>query len=765
MFPGFNSLRDPSPSGDSDATTPTASASPASYIQFAGLESMNKLRISSTGSLAGKGVANSSQLQINSQTSPGSKPISIPPKPSSSSSTFGKDDYRTTEQKYGPAPAVEFKFPSSNVKSSAVSQSSVNSVVTGIINPIGNGTHSFELPTQNHIALYNHQSQNIVHNPPIESRSAYPGAVPTSSSVQNSMSYQRPVTSYTPQHFLSETNSVCRDTNTAGKKNSNGHTPFANIFYKAAPGTSNIGAKGHNQITSGSIQVQNMNQNGAQYQSQGISQNAAQYQAQGMNQNVIQYQAPLMYGQSGLAYSQSRNGSTPSLAFPGYGTTRASSSTSSNNGWYFMHPQQQTYSQSSKYQTEPHTQNNVHAQASLQNHHVQTPQNQINQHPTIPQTPHHIHTQNSNHLIRDTSSRTASSAGYTDASNSYAPTSVTIPEEDDKYEDFRKLSIQLSRKNMEVELLAEEVKRLNELLGMSNASPATVVPANHNSNSGFSSAGDGSKNPSSSSYIGGSGNNSSSKSSQHLPLKLEIGSSNEGGFIVIGDMKHPISYGVEVVFRQLTKLLQEKTEHISKLQCYVDAAMASLSAGAVLLPLGGLNHGAGHPQPNPHANIASPPPSSSSSTMNNGMLGDNLTLFGEHYKSVDQVELANRIVARITTLQEENNLLGKIISQGRCALKETELKLLREENSYLRIKLEQGIIDHVQKDTKQGATCGCGQSGCSHVYGSETAEKNSISTEEYNGQAASTPSVKNFATGTGSKNNHNGSSGALKKKK
>lgn len=63
---------------------------------------MNKLRISSTGSLAGKGVANSSQLQINSQTSPGSKPISIPPKPSSSSSTFGKDDYRTTEQKYGP---------------------------------------------------------------------------------------------------------------------------------------------------------------------------------------------------------------------------------------------------------------------------------------------------------------------------------------------------------------------------------------------------------------------------------------------------------------------------------------------------------------------------------------------------------------------------------------------------------------------------------------------------------------------------------------
>lgn len=315
--------------------------------------------------------------------------------------------------------------------------------------------------------------------------------------------------------------------------------------------------------------------------------------------------------------------------------------------------------------------------SNFQQPQVQTPQSQIIHQVSTPQKPRPRHQKTVPSFVRAPSSRTASSSGFTDLSYSQAPptssSALTVLEQEDDYENSKKLLFQLLRKNREVEVLTEEVNRLNQLLEARQNSNASVILPNETNHV---------------SMVDGSPNNVSRSCPEILTADSNEQDANgvfslESDFIVIDNTKYPVSHGIETAFRKLNKRLQEKTEQLSKLQYMMDATMFALSSGSSFFSSTGFNNNRAHRRD-------SSPSSAYSRSQNEYGSNQNASALplSEQYRSVDQVELAHRIVNCITTLQDENKLLGHLISQERYSLKEVEIKLLREENEYLKARLE-----------------------------------------------------------------------------
>lgn len=115
---------------------------------------------------------------------------------------------------------------------------------------------------------------------------------------------------------------------------------------------------------------------------------------------------------------------------------------------------------------------------------------------------------------------------------------------------------------------------------------------------------------------------------------------------------HQVDPAVEQAFRDMAKSLEEKEAKIVDLKLQIEALLATSATGGVS--------------------------KNDKTLLENGM-----------NRKMDGNEMAHRIVVRLKTLKQENETLGKMLSQGRAAQKEVELGILKRENTVLKTRVEE----------------------------------------------------------------------------
>lgn len=115
---------------------------------------------------------------------------------------------------------------------------------------------------------------------------------------------------------------------------------------------------------------------------------------------------------------------------------------------------------------------------------------------------------------------------------------------------------------------------------------------------------------------------------------------------------HQVDPAVEQAFRDMAKSLEEKEATIGELKIQIEALLAAAATSGVS--------------------------KNDKTVLENGL-----------NRKMDGNEMAHRIVVRLKTLKQENETLGKMLSQGRAAQKEVELGILKRENSLLKSRIEE----------------------------------------------------------------------------
>lgn len=121
---------------------------------------------------------------------------------------------------------------------------------------------------------------------------------------------------------------------------------------------------------------------------------------------------------------------------------------------------------------------------------------------------------------------------------------------------------------------------------------------------------------------------------------------------------HQVDPAVEQAFRDMAKSLEEKEATIGELKLQIEALLAASATSGVA--------------------------KNDKTVLENGL-----------NRKMDGNEMAHRIVVRLKTLKQENETLGKMLSQGRAAQKEVELGILKRENSILKSRIEELEKQHL----------------------------------------------------------------------
>ncbi|CAN6662278.1 hypothetical protein TRVA0_034S00320 [Trichomonascus vanleenenianus] len=107
---------------------------------------------------------------------------------------------------------------------------------------------------------------------------------------------------------------------------------------------------------------------------------------------------------------------------------------------------------------------------------------------------------------------------------------------------------------------------------------------------------------------------------------------------------------IEKAFRDMAKSVEEKDREIAELKFQIEAMMTATVIG--------------------------------------GSKADKMVLEDVMHKKMDGLEMVHRMMMRFRALRQENEVLGRMLSQGRAAQKEVEIGILRQENLLLKNKLE-----------------------------------------------------------------------------
>lgn len=148
--------------------------------------------------------------------------------------------------------------------------------------------------------------------------------------------------------------------------------------------------------------------------------------------------------------------------------------------------------------------------------------------------------------------------------------------------------------------------------------------------------------------------NTSSSSSSGAPPLSSGGNAKEGTINSNNSNNtiHQVDPAIDQAFKNMAKSLEEKEAIINDLKTQIEAILAATTSGKL--------------------------------SKNEKTILENAT-----NRKIDGNEMAHRIVMKLQTLKEENETLGRMLSQGRAAQKEVELGILKRENTLLKNRVEQ----------------------------------------------------------------------------